>query len=167
MVLQPGVQAPVQRGQSVGSAVQRIELVCEFVDHDVERRIAAVRLAAVRVPGRRSLGEGVPGNDDGPGVPGFACRGLLVFVHQSGLVLDAPPRHVLGRVNDDSAPAPIPVDPELQDRKASLRGNRDLDSARQLKTAGAGHHLGRQQPPGQFAQRRVGRGAEAPQKRKV
>ena len=120
----------------------------EFVNHHVVRGIAGGRLAAV-------LG---PGDDDRPAFPGFACSGLVELVHQSGLVLNAPGRHVFRGIDDDPAPAAVPVDSELADRQTGLRCNGDLDPSGQLQAPGAGHHLGRQQPPAQLAQARVARG---------
>jgi hypothetical protein len=84
---------------------------------------------------------GVPREHDRTAGKRLAGELVLPFVHHAVLV-DAFAAHLeVAGVDDDAAPARVPVEPELEDRQAGLRGDRHAHRVGDLEAVHAGELL--------------------------
>ncbi|MNT66502.1 hypothetical protein D3C72_2045710 [compost metagenome] len=85
-------------------------------------------------------------------LPGRAGGFLDHAVHQADLVLHGPADDELARVEHDAVPAPVPRQPQLQDRHAGLHGNAGHHVVGQRQVVRGGVFLVGDEQRGQFAQ---------------
>ena len=119
----------MQRRKAVGVAVKHVELVREFMDHDVD---------AVAVGARRDVG---PRQDDRSLQPGLARARRSIGMHDTVLVDVFHRRHELVRIDDHLDPAGVVVDVEIEDQDARLRGDQQRHRGVEHEPAGAVHRL--------------------------
>ena len=92
------------------------------MDHDVDRGVVRQR---------------VPGEDHRAAGHRLAGEIVLPLVHHAVLVDLAPAHAKVAGIDDDPVPAGIPVEAELEDRQARLRGDREAHDVGDLQLMGA------------------------------
>lgn len=147
-VLDPHVG--MQRRQAVGVAVEHVELVGQFVDHQV-----------VAVPAAAG-DDAVPGQDDRPLGPGFAAVFAIPFVlDAAGVAVALGAEEVVG-VEDDFVEALVPVQsPQVHQRELGLGREQQALLLVQFDAGQGGQVLVMQEQHAGFAQPLVLGGADA------
>jgi hypothetical protein len=109
--------------------------VRELVDDDVVARLAAV------LGGGRAERHVLPRQQHRPARPRLARQLVVPFVHDAVLVELLPPHPELPGVDDDSHPALVRIEAEVEHREHRLHRDGEPDLVGQLEAAGAVHLL--------------------------